>query len=136
MLMGMRVLVLLMAAFLFLLAMLGFNSVASARDDGRYAQTDPATKQWFEGLKSGKGPCCADADGNTLKDTDWESINDPKKPDVHFRVYIENKWWDVQDEAVIKEPNRVGRVIVWPIYQNSPGNRDIVIRCFLPGALI
>lgn len=32
-----------------------------ARDDGRY--TLSPLKPWFDSLKSGKGPCCSDADG-------------------------------------------------------------------------
>ena len=36
-----------------------------ARDpDGRYANSP--LKQWFDSLKSGKGPCCSDADGYAL----------------------------------------------------------------------
>ena len=68
---------------------------AFARDDGRYAGSP--LKPWFESLKSGKGPCCSDADGAGLLDTDWES------KDGHYRVRIENQWWDVPDEAVITE---------------------------------
>ena len=45
-----------------------------ARDpDGRYANSP--LKQWFDSLKSGKGPCCSDADGYALSDVDWESGN-------------------------------------------------------------
>jgi hypothetical protein len=53
-------------------------------------------KPWFDGLRSGKGPCCSDADGFALSDPDWESKNG-------------------HDDAVIKEPNRAGRTMVWPI---------------------
>jgi len=42
-----------------------------ARDDGRYANS--ALKPWFDGLRSGKGPCCSDADGYALSDVDWQS---------------------------------------------------------------
>ena len=50
-----------------------------ARDpDGRYANSP--LKQWFDSLKSGKGPCCSDADGYALSDVDWESGNG------HYRV--------------------------------------------------
>ena len=42
-----------------------------ARDpDGRYANSP--LKQWFDGLRSGKGPCCSDADGSAVSDVDWE----------------------------------------------------------------
>lgn len=40
-------------------------------------------------------------------------------------------WIDVPDDAVITEPNRVGRTMVWPI----KGTLGITIRCFLPGSM-
>jgi hypothetical protein len=42
-----------------------------ARDDGRYSQSP--LKPWFDNLRSGKGPCCLDADGFAIADPDWES---------------------------------------------------------------
>jgi hypothetical protein len=103
---------------------------AAARDlDGRYANSP--LKQWFDSLRSGKGPCCSDADGTALSDVDWEA------KDGHYRVRIEGQWWDVPDEAVIKEPNRAGRTMVWPIFYygvtNSPSR--VEIRCFMPGTM-
>jgi len=97
----------------------------AARDpDGRYANSP--LKQWFDSLKSGKGPCCSDADGYALSDVDWESGNG------HYRVRIEGDWVDVPDEAVITEPNRAGRTMVWPIR----GYGGLTIRCFMPGSMI
>lgn len=107
---------------------------AAARDDGRYAQSP--LKQWFDGLKSGKGPCCSDADGSVVKDADWEA------KDGHYRVRIPRYgteidgrpndmiWVEVPDDAVITEPNKFGRTMVWPIY----GYQGLQIRCFMPGA--
>jgi hypothetical protein len=95
-----------------------------ARDpDGRYANSP--LKQWFDSLKSGKGPCCSDADGSAVSDVDWES------KDGHYRVRLDGQWLDVPDEAVITEPNRVGRTMVWPIR----GYLGISIRCFMPGSM-
>lgn len=90
---------------------------APARDlDGRYAASP--LKPWFDGLRSGKGPCCSDADGSAVSDVDWETR------DGHYRVRLEDKWWDVPDEAVITEPNRAGRTMVWPVYYHGePGVR-------------
>ena len=96
---------------------------AVARDDGRYANSP--LKPWFDSLKSGKGPCCSDADGSAVADVDWESKNG------HYRVRLEGQWIDVPDDAVITEPNRAGRTMVWPI-KDSQG---ISIRCFLPGSM-
>jgi hypothetical protein len=95
-----------------------------ARDpDGRYANSP--LKQWFDSLKSGKGPCCSDADGYALSDVDWESGNG------QYRVRIEGEWHEVPEEAVITEPNRVGRTMVWPIR----GYLGLSIRCFMPGSM-
>src|SRR5215467_10527307 len=70
-----------------------------ARDvDGRYAAQNPELHQWFEGLRSGKGPCCSDADGTAVSDVDWDTH------DGHYRVRIDGQWVDVPDEAVITEP--------------------------------
>jgi len=110
-----------------LLAASAFARDAFARDDGRYAGSP--LKPWFESLKSGKGPCCSDADGAALADADWESSHG------HYRVRIENQWWDVPDEAVITEPNRAGRTMVWPVYHRWPDHMKIDIRCFMPGSM-
>lgn len=102
---------------------------AHARDDGRYAQSP--LKGWFDQLKSGKGLCCSDADGTALSDVDWESR------DGRYRVRIPDnqgklEWFDVPDEAVITEPNRAGKTMVWPMR----GYMGITIRCFMPGTMI
>ena len=94
-----------------------------ARDDGRY--TLSPLKPWFDSLKSGKGPCCSDADGFAVSDPDGESKNG------HYLVRIDNEWVEVPDDAVITEPNRVGRTMVWPI----KGSLGISIRCFMPGSM-
>jgi len=100
-----------------------------ARDlDGRYANSP--LRSWFDGLRSGKGPCCSDADGRALSDVDWEAR------DSHYRVRIEGQWWDVPDEAVIKEPNRAGRTMVWPVYYRDLDNLlRVEVRCFMPGSM-
>src|SRR5438477_5890723 len=85
----------------------------------------PELKAWFDGLKSGKGPCCSDADGTAVSDVDWESKSG------HYRVRLDGEWIDVPDDAVITEPNRVGRTMVWPIR----GYLGVGVRCFMPGAM-
>ena len=67
-----------------------------------------------------------DADGTALSDVDWEA------KDGHYRVWLDGAWHDVPDDAVITEPNRAGKTMVWPM-------RSIVgltIRCFMPGPMI
>ena len=107
---------------------LGLDPAVGRDLDGRFANSP--LHGWFEGLRSGKGPCCSDADGRALSDVDWES------KDGHYRVYIDGEWWDVPDEAVIKEPNRAGRTMVWPVYYSPQGGPlRIEIRCFMPGSM-
>jgi hypothetical protein len=97
---------------------------AMGRDDGRYA--DSPLKPWFDSLRSHLGPCCSDADGVAVADPDWESHNG------HYQVRLDGQWVEVPDEAVITEPNRAGRTMVWPV-KTAFG---ISIRCFMPGSMI
>jgi hypothetical protein len=101
------------------------SQLAHARDRGQLANSNPEIKAWFDSLRSGKGPCCSDADGSAVSDVDWESGNG------HYRVRIDGEWIDVPDEAVITGPNRVGRTMVWPIR----GYGGLTIRCFMPGSM-
>jgi hypothetical protein len=113
------------------------SPLGRARDRGQFVNTNADLKAWFDGLRSAKGPCCSDADGSALSDADWESR------DGHYRVRVprfgyvvegqqqEQVWVDVPEDAVISEPNRVGRTMVWPIY----GYTGVTIRCFMPGSM-
>ena len=102
-----------------------WSHLGHARDNGQYANTNPELKAWFDSLRSGKGPCCSDADGTTVSDVDWESSSG------HYRVRLDGEWIDVPDEAVITQPNRVGRAMVWPLR----GYLGVSIRCFMPGSM-
>ncbi len=103
--------------------LLPFCGTALARDDGRYANSP--LKPWFDSLRSGKGPCCSDADGSAVSDADWDT------KDGHFRVRLEGEWVDVPDDAVVPGPNRAGRTMVWPMYLDG----HPVVRCFIPGSM-
>jgi hypothetical protein len=91
------------------------STAALARDDGRYANSP--LKPWFDSLKSAKGFCCSEADG---RETEYD-IRESR-----YWVPINGVWTEVPEDAVLKEPNRVGRPMVWldPLQH---------IRCFLPG---
>ena len=105
---------------------------ALGRDlDGRYR--DAPLHEWFNHLASRTGLCCSFADGYVVEDADWASANG------HYRVRVpkavgskEMIWVEVPDDAVITEPNKAGRTMVWPLY----GAESIYIRCFLPGSMI
>jgi hypothetical protein len=102
--------------------------LALARDDGRYANSP--LKAWFDSLKSGRGPCCSDADGLAVADPDWDMQG------AHYRVRLDGEWIVVPDDAVITEPNRAGRTMVWPIYYRELDRwLHVEIRCFLPGSM-
>ena len=111
------------------LGLVALTSVAAAqlaqvRDpDGRYANSP--LKEWFDGLRSGKGPCCSDADGYVVADRDWESDHG------HYRVLIDSEWVVVPNEAVITEPNKIGRTMVWKHYIDGHPR----VRCFMPGSM-
>ncbi|WP_426412677.1 hypothetical protein [Bradyrhizobium ganzhouense] len=111
-----------------MVAVLLMSTPVAARDpEGRYAQADPEMHRWFEQLKSEGGEaCCALSDGNTLRDTDWRSRNG------HFQVFLADEWIDVPDVAVVKVPNRFGRTVVWPYYDDGRPT----VRCFMPGSMI
>lgn len=89
--------------------------------------TRPDLDSWFNQLKSGKGYCCSNGDGTALSDVDWDATGG------HYRVRIDGEWIAVPDEAVITEPNRAGRTMVWPYRADG---KVAFIRCFMPGALI
>jgi hypothetical protein len=90
--------------------------LAQARDDGRY--TNNPLKWWFDSLKSKNGFCCSEADGNP---TEYDMRED------RYWVPIDGVWTMVPEEAVIHEPNRYGRAIVWLTNTHK-------IRCFIPAS--
>ena len=85
----------------------------------------PELNEWFNKLASGMGLCCSFADGFAVSDVDWES------KEGHYRVRLENNWIDVPDDALITEPNRAARAMVWPMRFDG----QIYIRCFMPGSM-
>ena len=98
---------------------------------GRYK--DAPLHEWFNHLASQKGLCCSFADGYVVEDADWASANG------HYRVRVPKAagskdmiWVEVPDEAVITEPNKAGRTMVWPVYKRE----SVSIRCFMPGSMI
>ena len=114
-------------SFLVVLLMAMMTFPMWARDDGRYAASP--LKSWFDSLRSDKGPCCSDADGTALADPDWTS------KDGHYRVRLDNEWFDVPDAAVLKQPNLYGRTMVWPLRTRVYGSGITEIRCFIPGSM-
>src|SRR4029077_20453160 len=77
----------------------------------------PELNEWFNRLASGKGLCCSFADGFVVSDVDCEG-----------------RWIDVPNDAVITEPNRSGRTMVWTYVRGTYPPRT-EIRCFMPGSM-
>ena len=48
----------------------------------------------------------------------------------HIGVVVVVLEQDVPDDAVVIEPNRAGKTMVWPYYSDG---KLIYIRCFMPG---
>jgi hypothetical protein len=128
-------LALLILSLIILVMALSIHPIRARDLDGRYAGSP--LKQWFDGLRSGKGPCCSDADGFAISDADWKSnggrysVRIPKVGYVIEGAKQEMIWMEVPEDAVITEPNREGRTMVWPIV----GYQGITIRCFMPGSM-
>jgi len=103
----------------------------SGDPDGKYSNVNPDVKAWIKGLSSELTPestCCDIADGHPPEAV-WMMAKDK------YRVQIGENWYDVPPEAVITEPNKLGRAIVWYSFESGPRGHDVRIRCFLPGMM-
>lgn len=94
--------------------------------------------QWFDSLTSKRGLCCSFTDGVAISDVDWgtEVLDEPitladgtQERNVYW-VIVDGQKLVVPPDAVVVEPNRYGRAVVWPF-------KDVVdqleVRCFMPG---
>jgi hypothetical protein len=101
------------------------SSAIEARDNGQYTQVSPEVGKWVESLTDSRGVgCCATADGFRPEEVEWDTS------DNSYRVRIDGRWFTVPENALIKEPNRIGFAIVWYYVDGS----TLHIRCFLPGS--
>jgi hypothetical protein len=102
--------------------LIAFVGAAFARDiDGRHAASP--LKPWFDGLRSGKGPCCSDADGYALSDVDWESraggyrVRIPRwrfEPSAPRRRRLPGpRWSGSMSKLRPSSPSRTGRAAPW-----------------------
>jgi hypothetical protein len=92
----------------------------------------PDLDAWAKGLKSAQGtPCCENDEAHALNEPDWRVT-----AEGHYQVFLEGGWWDVPDTAVVHEPNKYGRVLVWYVaMKDSDGHAvSVYVRCFLPAA--
>lgn len=110
----------------------------AARDNGQWAQSDPAERQWFREQHNPKTniPCCSQADGADAQEDIrgehyWTRYTASYQgADGAWRAQ-DSGWVEVPDDAVIRGPNKHGSPVVW--YYLVP-NGDLTIRCFMPGS--
>ena len=108
----------------FILALCLITTPASSFDNGQWDGIDPATRNWFRGVRSPHGvPCCDIADGHRTK---WDM------KDNHYWVPINGKWREVPPEAVVKNAgNPFDDAVVWYVQQGADSYH---IRCFVPAS--
>lgn len=92
--------------------------------------------------------CCEANEGTTLQDVDWSPANEAMQCQPTpiasaqgdnkgaFCVFIKGVWWYVPDKALVREANKYGPAVVWPIWDSVGGAPISItgIRCFMPGA--
>ena len=114
------------------LALLLAAAVILVRDPtGKWAG-DPL-EPWFQSLHNKRGLyCCARADGQPLDDSEWD-IKDNK-----YRIFLQGEWIVVPDDAVLSDPNKFGKAIVWLHDYADIVSGDVHtitrIQCFIPGS--
>lgn len=108
---------------------LSLGAVAREQYPGQYDHIAPDVREWVRGLKDKRGiGCCDTADGYPAE-YDWDIAKGK------YRVRIDGQWYDVPDDALLTEPNKLGYATVWWIPTFQPdGTMKPLIRCFLPGA--
>jgi hypothetical protein len=97
--------------------------------------------EWFNGLHSQgkpdgsrKASCCSNQDGALVKDAEWDTYRG-EDGISHYKVMIEQKWYNVPDEAVVTEPNKYGPAMVWGSHEWYGNTGGYNIRCFMPGMM-
>lgn len=119
--------------------MLTSIAIGYGTDRGQYGQVDPKERAWFNTLSSRHGTaCCATSDGVVLLDLDWGRQS---KANSHYWVDLHGTKFDVPDEALVTQENKIGVAVVWTYVffevKDSDGNilqpGQLRIRCFMPG---
>jgi hypothetical protein len=110
---------------------IGLMTMYACHPANAHDLSKPELDKWFQGLSSPNGGLCCDGrDAKELDDSDWDT------KDNHYRVRLNGEWYDVPDNAVVKEKNLVGRALVWVLavpMSSYVAGRRATIKCFLPG---
>jgi hypothetical protein len=113
-------------SFKYLLISLFIATPSLAVDNGQWGNVDPATREWFKGLKSPLGtPCCDFADGNRIDDPDYKENDDGS---YEVNVPEHGGWHHVTKDRIVTATNRIGYAVIWW------GKGSTEPYCFLPGA--
>jgi hypothetical protein len=88
--------------------------------------SQPANDAWLKEQRNVEGQvCCAGDDVLRANDIEWDASGG------HYRVKVGEEWLDVPPWAVVRGPNRMGRMLVWlDSVEGFP-----YVRCFMPGTL-
>jgi hypothetical protein len=102
-------------------------TAAIAMDRGQFPNVPLDVREWFEHLRSPKGVlCCSYADGHR---TGYDTRQG------QYWVPIEDEWYPIPPEVVIKAANPVGEAIVWYMlvaYGDVNSGPKYRILCFIP----
>ncbi len=108
------------------------GTFASARDSARCAALDPELRRWFrEQTSPATGiPCCSEADGEFAE----EEIRYDTSGVGHYwtRWSAHPQWMQVPDSAIIRDPNKLGRPVVW--WGRDSLSDTYFIRCYAVGS--
>ena len=102
---------------------LPFLLPAPAKDIGQWgSNVGPELRAWFNSVYNRKGiKCCEAADGYP--------VEYQMRSDNHYWVLFKGDWYEVPDEAVVRQyGNPTGSGVVW--FAEVFGGR--AVRCFVP----
>lgn len=99
-------------------------------------ETQLKDNKWVDELvNENNNRCCQDNDGRRLTDPDWDTLGTVKEGRMGwsgYRVYQDNKWYEVPNWAVVNQKNKDGIARVW-WDKTHDGTKNVM--CFLPGTL-
>ena len=126
-------------------------SAAHARDiKGEFRDLSEPQQRWVTGLHApGQSiPCCDISDGTKAQEephhegqmteyrASFEACQDAYNTESARwePINCEMVTMDIPDEVVIREGNRIGRTVVWYVYEAASESKvvHLRIRCFLP----
>jgi hypothetical protein len=85
----------------------------------------PVNDAWLKEQRNADDQvCCNGEDVLSANDIEWDASG-------KYRVKIGSEWLDVPPWALVRGPNRMGRMLVWLGFVEG----EPYVRCFMPGTL-